>query len=149
MNGCILPRNASMEERDVQDAVNLVARVLLAYIFVVAGWGKLAGYSGTEQYFVSMGLSAWMVAPTILIELGGGLLLVFGALTRPTALVLAAFCVATAALVHWHPGDQAQMINFMKNIAMTGGFLFVFLHGAGRWSLDHALAIPWRGAAAS
>lgn len=129
----------------MKDAINLIARLLLAFIFITAGWGKLTGYSGTEQYFASMGLAAWMVAPTILVELGGGILLVLGAYTRIVSLVLAAFCVATAFIVHFHPGDQMQMINFMKNIAMTGGFLFVFLQGAGGWSLDSKLKLPWRG----
>ncbi len=129
----------------MRDAVNLIARILLAYIFVAAGWGKLSGFSETQQHFVAMGLSAWMVAPTIVIELGGGIALVLGAFTRLTALVLAAFCVATAVIVHWDPSSQAQMINFMKNIAMTGGFLFVALEGAGRWSLDHALGLPLGG----
>ena len=128
----------------MKDAINVIARLLLAYIFVTAGWGKLSGYSGTEQYFTSMGLAAWMVAPTILVELGGGILLILGAFTRIVALVLAAFCVATALIVHFHPGDQMQMINFMKNIAMTGGFLFVFLHGAGNFSLDAKFTLPWR-----
>ncbi len=128
----------------MKDAINLIARLLLAYIFVTAGWGKLTGYTGTEQYFTSLGLAAWMVAPTILVELGGGILLILGAFTRVVALVLAAFCVATAFTVHFHPGDQMQMINFMKNIAMTGGFLFVFLHGAGKISLDTKLKLPWQ-----
>jgi putative oxidoreductase len=92
-----------------------------------------------------VGLAAWMVAPTILVELGGGILLVLGAWTRIVALVLAAFCVATAFIVHFHPGDQGQMINFMKNLAMTGGFLFVFLHGGGKVSFDEKFRLPWRG----
>lgn len=126
----------------MRDATNLFARVLLAVIFIAGGWGKLSGYSGFQQYLMSLGMAGWMVVPTILLELGGGILLVLGAFTRLTGLALAAFCIATAVLVHWHPGDQGQMIHVMKNVAMAGGFLFVYLQGAGRLSLDHKLGLP-------
>ena len=126
----------------MKDVMNLTGRVLMAYIFIVAGWGKLTGFSGTEQYFQHLGIPALLVAPTILLEIGGGLALVLGFFTRWMALVLAAFCVATAFLVHFHPGDQGQMINFMKNIAMTGGFLILSAYGAGKLSLDAKFQFP-------
>ncbi len=128
----------------MKDAANLIGRVLMAYIFIVAGWGKLTGYAGMEQYFQHLGLPAILVAPTIVVEIGGGIALILGLFTRWVALVLAGFCVATAFLVHFHPGDQGQMINFMKNIAMTGGFLILSAYGAGALSLDSKLKLPGR-----
>jgi len=129
----------------MKDSAIMVGRVLMAYVFVVAGWGKLTGFSGTEQYFQHLGIPALLVAPTILLELGGAVALVLGFLTRWTALALAAFCIATAVLVHFHPGNQGQMINFMKNINMAGGFLILSAWGAGKLSLDAKFNLPGQG----
>jgi putative oxidoreductase len=76
-------------------------------------------------------------AIAVIVEIGGGILLVLGFHTRLVALVLAVFCVATAFGFHSNFADQNQMINFMKNIAMTGGLLQVVAFGAGAFSLDN------------
>jgi len=70
------------------------------------------------------------------VELGGGVLTLVGWKTRYVAPVMAVWCVATALVAHWHPGDSAQMINFYKNLCMAGGFLQLAAYGAGRLSLD-------------
>lgn len=121
----------------------LLGRVLMAIIFLEAGIGKIAAYAGTEQYIASLGVPLPGIALPLVIlwELAGGVGLLVGLFTRPVALSLAAFCMITAFLVHFHPGDQMQMINFMKNIAMAGGFLFVSVHGSGDWSVDKVRGI--------
>lgn len=121
----------------------LAGRILMAAIFIWSGIGKITGYAGIEHYIESLGVAGGLLPLIILWELGGGIALLLGFLTRPTALALAVFCVITAFLVHFHPGDQMQMINFMKNIAMTGGFLFVAVEGAGAWSIDRRFKLPW------
>jgi putative oxidoreductase len=120
------------------DLIALVGRVLLAAIFLTSGWGKLMNPGGTIQYFAGLHLPLPPVAyfVVVLVELGGGLAFLLGFRARWAALALAAFCVATAVMVHYHPGDRAQMINFWKNLAMAGGFLQVVAWGAGRWSVD-------------
>ena len=117
--------------------VPLVGRVLLAIIFIVAGFGKLMAPAGTIGYIASTGLPLPEVGYglALVVELGGGLLLLDGLGTRYVALVLAVFCLFTAFVFHGF-GDMNNQINAMKNIAMAGGFLFVFAHGAGAWSLD-------------
>ena len=127
----------------MKNSTQLLGRILMAAIFIWAGIGKIIGYAGTEQYIESLGLAGGLLPLIILWELGGGLALLLGFFTRPIALALAIFCVATAFLVHFHPGNHMQMINFMKNIAMTGGFLFVAVQGAGDWSLDRKIGLPW------
>ena len=77
-----------------------------------------------------------------MIEIGVGVLFLIGFRARLTALVLAVWCIATAMVAHYHPGDTGQMIHFMKNVCMAGGFLQVVAFGAGRISVD-------RGSAAS
>ena len=72
----------------------------------------------------------------LLVEIGAGVLLLVGWKARCAALVLAIWCVATALVAHYHPDDRGQMIHFMKNICMAGGFLQIFAFGAGRLSLD-------------
>lgn len=122
----------------------LVGRILLAMIFLVAGYSKITGYAATQGYMESLGLPGAVLPLIILWEIGGGLAILLGFFTRPVALLMAAFCVISACLAHFHPEVQEQMINFMKNMAMTGGFLFVAAHGAGGWSLDERLKLKWR-----
>ena len=121
----------------MKDATALVARILLALIFIIAGWGKLgAGYAGTQQYMASMGVSGALLPLVIFAELGGGLGVLFGALTRLAAAGLAAFCILSALFFHTDFANQMQSIMFMKNLAIAGGMLMLAVHGAGAWSLD-------------
>lgn len=121
----------------MKDATVLVARILLAFMFIIAGWGKLgAGYAGTQQYMASMGVSGALLPLVIFAELGGGLGVLFGALTRLAAAGLAAFCILSALFFHTDFANQMQSIMFMKNFAIAGGMLMLAVHGAGTWSLD-------------
>jgi putative oxidoreductase len=118
--------------------LNIAARLLMSQIFILSGWSKLTGYAGSQQYMESQGLPGALLPLVILTELGGGLLLLVGFKTRWVALVLAAFSLLTAVMVHFKPGDQMQMINFMKNLAMAGGLLLFVRAGAGEPSVDAA-----------
>ncbi len=122
----------------VENTVALIARILMAYIFIIAGWGKLTAYGATAGYMEAMGVPAALLPLTILVEFGGGLALLFGFQARFAAFGLAIFSILTAFLFHT-ADDQAQQINFMKNLAMSGGLFYLMLHGAGRFSLDHAI----------
>lgn len=117
--------------------VPAAGRVLLAAIFIWSGIGKLMMPGMTVGYIASIGLPLPEVGLVlaIIVELGGGLLLLAGLGTRWVALALAAFSLFTAFVFHGF-GDMNNQINAMKNIAMAGGFLFVFATGAGEWSLD-------------
>jgi putative oxidoreductase len=118
--------------------INIAARILMSQIFIISGWGKLTGYAGAQQYMASQGIPGALLPLVILTELGGGLFLLAGFKTRWVALLLAAFSLLTALLVHFKPGDQMQMINFMKNLAMAGGLLLFVRAGAGSPSVDAA-----------
>jgi len=126
------------------DLTTLAGRILLAAIFIWSGYAKLSHYDYMQGYMVSLGLPGWSMPFIILWELGGGLAMLFGFLTRPVAVLLALFCVISAGVAHYHPTDQMQMINFMKNLSMAGGFLFVAVHGAGALSLDQQFKLKWR-----
>jgi putative oxidoreductase len=127
----------------LQDTLALVGRILVATLFVPAGFGKLMGFAGTVGYITSAGLPMPQVAAVvaILVELGVGLCFLFGFKTRAAALVLAVFTLATAVFFHnyWAmPPEKVQMmqINFFKNLAIAGGLLSFAVMGAGRFSID-------------
>lgn len=127
----------------MKDSALLLGRILIAAIFITSGYSKITGYAGIAQYIASLGVPGALLPLIILWELGGGLAILLGFFTRPVALTLAVYCVLTAVLVHYHPRDQMQMINFMKNLTMTGGFIYVAVTGAGAFSLDRKLKLKW------
>jgi putative oxidoreductase len=118
--------------------VLLVARILMAVIFILAGFGKLTDISGTAAYFGMYNLPAPSAAAVIagLIELIGGLAILVGFQTRIAGWVMAAFCIVTALIAHRDWADLDQLIHFQKNLAMAGGFLVLAVHGAGPLSVD-------------
>ena len=127
----------------LQNPLALIGRILLALIFITSGAAKIAGFAGTVGYIASKGLpmASVFAALAILIELGGGLAVAVGFMTRWAALALAVFCVLTALIFHafWGiPADQvmAQQINFWKNISIAGGFLVLAAFGPGAISVD-------------
>ncbi len=116
----------------------LIARILIGGFFIMAGLGKIADVAGTAGYMQSVGLPGILVWPAIIFEVVLGLMIVVGFQTRLAALAGAAFCVVTAVLFHTNFADQIQMIMFLKNFAIAGGFLMIFAHGAGALAIDKA-----------
>ncbi|OYU17615.1 MAG: hypothetical protein CFE34_14775 [Rhodobacteraceae bacterium PARR1] len=116
----------------------LVGRILIAVLFLLAGLGKLADVQGFAGYLQSGGLPAFLAWPAILFEIAVGVLLVIGFQTRWVGLVGAAFCVVSAALYHNNFADQTQMVMFLKNLAIAGGFLLLAANGPGKFALDKA-----------
>ena len=122
--------------------VTLIARILLALIFIVAGFGKLFAIEGTAGYIASVGLPAatllaWAAA---IFELVAGIFILVGFQTKITSWLTAAFCLFTGFMFHYlaAAGDTSgmQMIMFMKNVAMAGGFIALAQLGAGALSVD-------------
>ncbi|MFM0336884.1 DoxX family protein [Paraburkholderia fungorum] len=115
-----------------------LGRILMSSLFLMSGVGKLADPVGTQAYIASKALpwpeAAYVIA--VVIELGFGTALVLGYRTRIVAAVMAIFTLATGLTFHDNFGDPKQLISFMKNIAITGGFLQVIVWGAGSLSLD-------------
>lgn len=120
----------------------LIGRILIAFIFIFAGFGKVTGFDGTVGYIASKGLPLPQLAAVvaIIIELGGGILLIAGWKARWAAAAMLVFTAMTALIFHnfWAvPADQAQnqMIHFMKNVSMMGGLLYVVVYGSGPLSV--------------
>jgi len=125
-----------MNPTTLQNGLSLAGRILMSLIFIVAGFNKIGGYEGTQGYMESMGVPGMLLPLVILLELGGGLLLLIGFKTRIIAFLLAGFSLLAAAIFHNNLADSMQSIQFMKNLALAGGFLYITAWGPGAWSLD-------------
>jgi putative oxidoreductase len=126
-----------------REALVLLGRALLAYLFIPSGWSKLVGFSGTAAYIASQGVPMPEVAAAIAVagELGLGLLLLLGWRTRWVALGLAIFVAVITPIFHgyWNVPEAQKMmqkISFNKNLAIIGGLLALSAFGPGRWSID-------------
>jgi putative oxidoreductase len=113
--------------------LGLLARAMLAYIFIVEGAEKITTYSDVVDYMQSNGVDGRILPLVILTELGGGLLVLLGLKTRWAAIALCGYCLVTALLFHL---GADQVIELRKNIAMGGGYLALAILGPGAWSLD-------------
>ncbi len=117
-------------------SIHFAGRVLLALIFILSGFGKLTDPAGTAGYMQAMGVPTILLWPTVALELLGGIALIIGYQTRIVALALAGFSVISGLIFHSNFGDQMQMIMFLKNLAMAGGFLLLVSSGATALSVD-------------
>lgn len=124
------------------NTVLLLARILLAAIFIIAGAFKLSGgvegIAGLAGYIGSKGIPlalpvAWLTA---IFEVVAGVLILVGYQTRLVSYALAAFCIVSAVIFHNNFGDQTDFNMFLKNFAMAGGYLALSVAGAGAFSID-------------
>ncbi|ANI30218.1 membrane protein [Yersinia entomophaga] len=128
----------------LQDTGLLVARILMPILFIVAGYGKMGdAYAGTQQYMQMMGVPGFFLPLTILLEFGGGLAILFGFLTRTTALFTAGFTLLTALIFHTNFAEGVNQLMFMKNLTIAGGFLVLAVAGPGAFSIDRLLGKKW------
>lgn len=119
----------------------LLARMLMAEVFIVEGYGKIVGYNDVADYMAQFGVSPRLLPLVIATELGGGLLILLELKTRWAAIALFGFAMLTALLFHTNFTDADQLLNFQKNLAIAGGYLTLAIFGPGSWSLD-----AWRAA---
>jgi|SRR5580698_7327802 putative oxidoreductase len=120
---------------------SLGGRLLMAAIFVISGCAKVGSYEATASLMATHGLPSQLLPVVILTELGGGIALILGWKVRWVAVALAGYCILSALAFHLDLNNQDQAFNFLKNLAMAGGFLQLYAFGSGRFALDH-LAQP-------
>jgi len=123
------------------DAAAMAARLLVAYLFILEGWGKIGSYADVQSYMAQFGVAPWLLPPVIALEFGGGLALALGAATRPSALALGIFSLLAALIFH-QGADYSEILEFRKDFAIAGGLFALAALGAGGWSLD-ALVARW------
>lgn len=125
-----------------RNLADLLGRVLMSLIFVVSGLQQIRNYVDTQAYMELHGVLGTFLPAVIAVQVIGAVAMAVGYKTRACAFLLAIFTLLTALLFHSDTGTPAQAVQFMKNLAMTGGFLVVLAHGAGEWSLDAYTARP-------
>ena len=122
----------------MNNSILLLARILLSVMFIMSGLSKFGAIEGTAGYISSVGLPAgvalaWLAA---IFETLAGIAILIGFQTRITAYLVALFCVFAGIMFHYDPADQMQMISFMKNVTIAGGFLALSVAGPGAYSVD-------------
>ena len=119
--------------------VEILGRVLLSAIFLINGIGKIFNYEGTIQYMENFDVPSYLIIPAIIVEILFPILLIIGYYTKFSALVLSLFTLVLAVIFHTDFSNQMQLMSFLKNIAIAGGFLIIFVYGPGKYSIDHKL----------
>ena len=137
-SGRTLSAAATIKERNttLESSAELVGRVLLGSLFLLSGLSKLGAYGATAAYMSSAGVPGALLPAVIAVELLGSLAVIVGWKTRVAAALLAGFSLLAAFLFHNNFADQIQMILFLKNVSIAGGFLLLVAKGAGPVSLD-------------
>jgi len=138
--------NVNARNDAVTDGVALIARIVMSIMFITSGIGKMVGFGPTVEHIADKGVPFPEIAAVIaiLVELGGGLSVLFGWKTRWTALAYVVFLIVITPIFHnfWTMEGAARMannINFMKNVTILGGFLLLYAFGPGKYSLDAML----------
>jgi putative oxidoreductase len=138
---------ATIEKRlsAFNDIALLISRILIALLFLVAAYNKLKGIGGATGYFTKLGIPAPSVAAPVVaaFELASGILLLAGFKTRFVALAVAVFVVIAALFAHTNFADGNQLNHFMKNLAIAGGCLALFVTGAGAYAMDAKTGRRW------
>jgi putative oxidoreductase len=126
--------------RTGQNVSELVGRILLSALFLLSGLGKIGAYAGTVAYMSSLGVPGGLLPVVIATEVLGALAIILGWKTRIAALLLAGFSLLTAVIFHTDFGNQIQMLMFLKNVSIAGGFLLLVANGSGPLSIDRRLS---------
>ena len=113
-----------------------VGRLLIANIFLIDGINKISYYEGVAEWMFLKGVPEYLLPLVILLEIGGALAIILGWRVKLFSLLFFVFCILTAIIFHSDFTNNMDKVIFMKNMSMAGGFLFLFLHGGGDFSLD-------------
>ena len=116
--------------------LDLIGRISISAVFLLSGFNKIGNYEGTVGWMESFGLPGFLLIPAIILEIIAPILIIIGYQTKIAAAALSLFCLSTAIIFHNDFSDQTQFIAFMKNIALSGGFLFLVVNGAKGYCLD-------------
>ena len=116
--------------------LDLLGRICISSIFLFSGFEKIFDINGTIQWMSTYGVSKIFLAPTIILEIVLPILIIIGYKTKIASSLLSLFCLTTAFIFHSDFSDQLQIIDFLKNISLAGGLLFLIINGTKDWSLD-------------
>ena len=116
--------------------LDLIGRFFISGVFLLSGFNKIGNYEGTVGWMENFGIPGLLLIPAIVLEVVAPILVIIGYQTKIAAGALSLFCIATAIIFHTDFSDQMQVVAFMKNIALAGGFLFLLVNGAKSYCFD-------------
>ena len=119
--------------------IELVGRIFLASLFLVEGIGKLFTQEQVITYMEDYGVPGMLFIPAVVVEILFPLLLIVGYKTRLAALVMALFTLTVAIIFHTDFSNGMQLISFLKNLAIAGGFVIIIAYGSNKFSIDYFL----------
>jgi len=119
--------------------VELIGRILLSTLFLIEGIGKIFMQENVVMYMEDNGVPGMLFIPAVVVEILFPLLLIVGYKTRLAALVMALFTLTVAIIFHTDFSDGMQLISFLKNLAIAGGFMIIIAYGSNKFSIDHFL----------
>ena len=116
--------------------IDLIGRLLISALFLLSAYNKILSIDGTMGWMEGYGIPGFLLYPTIALEIILPLFIIIGYKARLSAGLLALFCLSTAFVFHSDFADQMQLIAFLKNIGLAGGFFFIVANGTKDWSVD-------------
>ena len=116
--------------------LDLIGRILISSLFLFSAFSKLLNIDGTMGWMEGYGVPGFLIYPALLIEIILPILVIIGYNAKVSSGILASFCLVTAFVFHFDFSDQMQLISFLKNIGLAGGFLFILVNGTKDWSVE-------------
>ena len=120
----------------MSNLIDLIGRLLISVLFLISAYNKILSIDGTMSWMEGYNISGFLLYPAIVLEIILPLFIIIGYQAKLSASLLAIFCIATAFIFHYDFSDQTQIIAFLKNISLAGGFLFIVAIGTRDWSVD-------------
>ncbi len=115
---------------------DLIGRILISALFLISAYNKIFNLDGSMSWMESFGVPSFLIFPGIAIETILPVFIIVGYQARIAAGILAIFCLTTAFLFHFDFSNQSQLISFLKNIGLAGGFMFIVANGTKDWAVD-------------
>ena len=121
--------------------IEFLGRIFLSLLFLSEGIGKIFNYESAIEYMENFNVSGYLLTPAIIIDILFPILLIIGYRTKLSAFVLSLYTIILALIFHTNFSNQIELVSFLKNFAIAGGFLIIFVNGPGRFSLDYKLKL--------
>ena len=118
------------------NVLDLVGRIFISALFLISAFNKIFNLDESIGWMEGFGIPGFLIFPAIAVEIILPILVIVGYQARIAAGVLAVFCLVTAFLFHFDFADQSQLVSFLKNIGLAGGFLFIVANGTKDWAVD-------------
>tara|TARA_A100000164_G_scaffold316037_1_gene295896 strand:+ start:514 stop:900 length:387 start_codon:yes stop_codon:yes gene_type:complete len=116
--------------------MDLIGRIFISSVFLLSGYNKIFSYEGTVTWMEGYGVPGFLLWPTIVLEIILPILIIIGYKTQLSAILLAVFSIITAIIFHSDFSNQMQIIAFLKNLGLAGGFIFIAINGPKDFALD-------------